>query len=156
MFANPYQTLFISSARGIAGARLNFHANFFCIDTYHEEVGCNGVLFNDIYGTPVLPVPVERADEIDAQIALMQEELKTAGLAQSELLLSYLKVFLIKATRVKLQQQESGPSRGRCSQQVLSAILKPIRTDEVLRRFQNRALAIERLALHPQETRMAL
>lgn len=73
-------------------------------------MGCNGVLFNDIYGTPVLPVPVERADEIDAQIALMQEELKTTGLAQSELLLSYLKVFLIKATRVKLQQQESGPS----------------------------------------------
>ena len=75
-------------ARHCRGAA-EFHANFFCIETYHEEVGCNGVLFNDIYGTQVLPVPVERADEIDAQITLMQEKLKATGLAQSELLLSY-------------------------------------------------------------------
>lgn len=109
LFANPYQTLLVSPARGVAGEWLRFHANFFCIETYHEEVGCNGVLFNDTYGTPVVPVPDGIAEEFESQIGLMRRELSGAGLAQAELLLSYLKVLLIRATRLKLERQEGRP-----------------------------------------------
>jgi len=47
LFSNPYQTLFLAPQSPLRSAVLQFHANFFCIETYHEEVGCNGVLFNE-------------------------------------------------------------------------------------------------------------
>lgn len=52
LFTNPYQTFFLRRALPLQGIYLRFHANFFCIETHHEAVGCNGVLFNDIYGRP--------------------------------------------------------------------------------------------------------
>jgi AraC family transcriptional activator of pobA len=105
LFANPYQTVFIQSRPDLTGARLLFHANFFCIETHHKEVGCNGVLFNNIYGAPVLRVNNENAAEFERLIALMEDELASASLAHSEILLSYLKVFLIKAARIKVEEQ---------------------------------------------------
>ena len=126
LFASPYQTLFVSSGKGISSARLNFHANFFCIETYHEEVGCNGVLFNDIYGEPIVSVPRERAEEVESLIALMHDEVETAGLAHSELLLSYLKVFLIKATRLKVQQQQCDSASRSTKPEVLARLVELI------------------------------
>ncbi len=113
LFANPYQTLFLAPAYRISGVRALFHANFFCIETYHEEVGCNGVLFNDIYGAPVLPVGADRAPEFEDLLRSMAGELQAAGLAHAEVLLSYLKVLLIKATRLKSEGARcpAGPPR---------------------------------------------
>jgi AraC-like DNA-binding protein len=107
LFANPYQTVFVEPGRRLAGARLLFHANFFCIETHHKEVGCNGVLFNNIYGDPVLGLNKDSGAEFERLITLMEEELASASLAHSEILLSYLKVFLIKAARIKMEEQES-------------------------------------------------
>lgn len=106
LFVTPYQTFFLAPDSAVSGASIQFHANFFCIETYHEEVGCNGVLFNDLYGRPVIHLDNTHAAEFAGLIAQMEAELQTAGLAHSEILLSYLKVFLIKATRQKIEQQE--------------------------------------------------
>lgn len=54
LFFVPYQTLKFEPAGPVRGHRIQFHANFFCIETHHEEVGCNGVLFNDLWGAPVV------------------------------------------------------------------------------------------------------
>jgi AraC-like DNA-binding protein len=105
LFVTPYQTFFLEPGSPIGGTSVQFHANFFCIETYHEEVGCNGVLFNDLYGHPVIRFDESHGAEFATLIAQMEAELETAGLAHSEILLSYLKVFLIKATRHKLEQQ---------------------------------------------------
>lgn len=104
LFFNPYQTFFLT-ASPLSGVRLQFHANFFCIETHHEAVGCNGVLFNDIYGPPVVQLSAALADEFDKLTSRIEDELTTTGLAHTEVLVSYLKVFLIKATRLKLAQQ---------------------------------------------------
>ena len=40
----------------VRGAVIQFHANCSIIETYHAEVGCNGLLFNDPYGVPLLPL----------------------------------------------------------------------------------------------------
>ena len=124
LFANPYQILFLSDAAGLQGMRLDFHANFFCIETYHEEVGCNGVLFNDLYGEPVLPVPADRVAEVDDLAGLMREEVEAAGLAHAELLLSYLKVFLIKATRLKVRQQGGAAGGSRVRPEALERLVE--------------------------------
>jgi AraC family transcriptional regulator, transcriptional activator of pobA len=105
LFFNPYQTFFLTPASSLRGVCLQFHANFFCIETHHEAVGCNGVLFNDIYGHPLVQLDAPLAIEFDKLTSQIEEELTTAGLAHTEILVSYLKVFLIKATRLKLRQQ---------------------------------------------------
>lgn len=106
LFANPYQTFFLDSDEALEGVCLQFHANFFCIETYHEEVGCNGVLFNNLYGAPIVRLDDQGAREFEVLISRMKSELEGSGLAQAEVLVSYLKIFLIGATRLKLEQQQ--------------------------------------------------
>ncbi len=105
-FLAPYQSFQFACETGVRGLCLQFHANFLCIETYHHEVGCNGVLFNDTYGVPC--VNLEECHARDAGLLLdeIRRELQDGGLAHSEVLLSYLKIFLVRATRLKLQQQE--------------------------------------------------
>ena len=52
LFLAPYESFRFLSASTVHGLYLQFHANFLCIEMYHEEVGCNGVLFNGTYGVP--------------------------------------------------------------------------------------------------------
>lgn len=106
LFFVPYQTLKFEPACPVRGHRLQFHANFFCIETHHEEVGCNGVLFNDLWGVPVVRAHPEFQRELADLIAAMQRELAEAGLAHAEVLISYLKILLVRASRLKLHQQE--------------------------------------------------
>lgn len=106
LFANPYQTIFISPGSALDGVILRFHANFLCIETHHEEVGCNGVLFNDSYGEPLVRVNAAAAGEIETLLGQMEREFRSAGLAHSELLVSLMKILLIRASRLKLESME--------------------------------------------------
>jgi AraC-like DNA-binding protein len=106
LFFNPYQTFFLQQESPVAGVSLQFHANFFCIETHHEAVGCNGVLFNDVYGQPFVRVDAHLIPEVEHLLDQMDSESRTSGVAHAEALISYLKVFLIKATRLKLAQQQ--------------------------------------------------
>jgi AraC family transcriptional regulator, transcriptional activator of pobA len=106
LFSNTYQTFFLAPASALDGVSLQFHANFFCIETYHEAVGCNGVLFNDIYGQPIVHLNESLVPEVEHLLSQMMSEIRATGLAHAEVLVSYLKVLLIKATRLKLEQQQ--------------------------------------------------
>lgn len=105
LFAVPYQIHQLIPDAPVRGVGIEFHANFFCIETYHEEVGCNGVLFNDVYGAPVVGLGARETDEFAALFGAMERELTERGLAHNESLVSYLKIVLIRATRLKLDQQ---------------------------------------------------
>lgn len=116
VFFVPYQRIMYEPEQPLRGVRVQFHANFLCIETHHEEVGCNGVLFNDVYGIPTVSLDEPHEREVGSLIAQIREELNEAGLAHAEIVLSYLKVLLIRATRLKrLQQPDSsaGPSSRR-------------------------------------------
>ncbi len=102
LFSNPYQTFFVAAASSVRGVVLQFHANFFCIETYHEAVGCNGVLFNDVYGQPLVSLDADAAAEFRHLATQMEREVRVGGLAHNEALIAFLKVFLIAATRLKL------------------------------------------------------
>lgn len=108
LFFNPYQTFHLLPESPHEGTTLQFHANFFCLEAHHEAVGCNGVLFNDIYGLPLVKLAGADVTEVSGLMENMARELATGGIASPELLISYLKVLLIKATRLKLDQQGSG------------------------------------------------
>jgi AraC family transcriptional regulator, transcriptional activator of pobA len=101
---SPYQP-FMFAANKIKGVALHFHPDFFCIHKHHAEVACNGVLFNNIYQPPFTLVNEVTATAFAMLIEQMKIEMKNVALAQYEILVSYLKIFLITASRLKTEQQ---------------------------------------------------
>lgn len=106
LFLSPYQLFRLAADSDLSGVAIQFHANFFCIETHHEEVGCSGVLFNDPYGVPMVRLDASSEKRVADLVEAMRCELEEVGLAHSEVLLSYLKIMLVSATRLKLGQQD--------------------------------------------------
>ncbi len=104
LFFAPYQPFMLSSAVDICGVTLNFHPDFFCIHQHQREVACNGVLFNNIYQSPIVALSREEENEFQAIIEQMKPGVIQPGLGRNELLIAYLKIFLIRASRLKLEQ----------------------------------------------------
>jgi AraC family transcriptional activator of pobA len=101
----PYQPFMLSSSATIEGAVIHFHSDFFCILKHHDEVSCNGVLFNNIYEPPYVTIDEAAKATFSMVLEQMKVEMQNQALAQYERLVSYLKIFLITASRLKKQQQ---------------------------------------------------
>jgi YesN/AraC family two-component response regulator len=100
----PYQP-FLFSSRLVKGLAVYFHSDFFCIHKHHAEVTCNGILFNSLYDTPFFMVDENLEAVLLDAINKIRTEIQNPGIAQYELLISYMKIFLIAASRSKSQQQ---------------------------------------------------
>jgi YesN/AraC family two-component response regulator len=104
-FFTPYQPFMIQGTKDLEGIVLDFHPNFFCIHKHHQEIACNGVLFNNIYNPPFVKVDETARQTFDIVLTQMRLEMQTPALAQYEQLVAYLKIFLITASRLKVAQQ---------------------------------------------------
>jgi hypothetical protein len=98
---SPYQPFMVSDSEKLQGVVINFHPDFFCIHKHHKEVACNGVLFNNVYQPPVVNLTESQLNSFLLLIEQMKDETQHVALAQYELLISYLKIFLINASRIK-------------------------------------------------------
>jgi YesN/AraC family two-component response regulator len=98
-----YQPYMICS-KNVKGTALFFHPDFFCIHKHQAEVACNGVLFNNIYRPPYITIDAVNAVTLAMLLEQMRSEIQKPDLAQNELLVSYLKIFLITASRLKVEQ----------------------------------------------------
>src|SRR5690606_27105815 len=54
LFLSPYQLLQWETAQVQKLLFLQFHGDFYCIEYHKKEVACNGILFNNIYDTPIV------------------------------------------------------------------------------------------------------
>ncbi|GLU57278.1 helix-turn-helix domain-containing protein [Dyadobacter frigoris] len=102
---SPYQPFMFQENEQIQGIVINFHPDFFCIHKHHQEVACNGVLFNNIYNPPLVAVDENTSNTFKMLFEQITAEMQNPALAQYELLVSYLKIFLITASRLKAEQQ---------------------------------------------------
>lgn len=107
LFFVPYQAIRLIPNGEVRVTAVRFHANFLCIETYHHEVGCNGVLFNDPYGVSAVALDDRAEMEVADIISRIRGELTSASLAHGEILLSYLKILLVRATRLKEDQKKA-------------------------------------------------
>jgi AraC family transcriptional activator of pobA len=126
----PYQPfMFLSNL--VKGVAIYFHADFFCIHKHQTEVTCNGVLFNNIYDSPYILVDEALQHTLEKLIDQIRSEMQNPGLAQYELLISYMKIFLISASRSKTQQQPLTipPAEGNKDPVVLQNLKKAIEED---------------------------
>lgn len=102
---SPYQPFVFEEQETIEGLVLNFHPDFFCIHKHQQEVACNGVLFNNIYNPPFVLIDESTTATFEMLVGQIKTEMKNTALAQYELLISYLKIVLITASRLKTEQQ---------------------------------------------------
>ncbi len=100
----PYQPFMLSTQENIRGVAIYFHPDFFCIHKHHNEVACAGVLFNNIYQPPFAVMDDPSAITFKTILEQIKTEMHQPALAQYELLVSYLKILLITASRLKIQQ----------------------------------------------------
>ena len=100
----PYQPFMLTST-SVKGVAIYFHSDFFCIHKHQTEVTCNGILFNNIYQAPFIRVDETLQNTFSKIIEQIRSEMQNPGLAQYELLISYMKIFLIAASRSKAEQQ---------------------------------------------------
>ncbi len=101
----PYQPYIITASRPIKGVAIYFHFDFFCIHKHQKELELNGVLYNNVYQPPFVTVDENAAATFNMVYQQMELQMQNAALAQHELLVSYLKIFLITASRLKIEQQ---------------------------------------------------
>lgn len=101
---SPYQPFMLSTDQSVKGVAIQFHPDFFCIHKHQAEVACNGVLFNNIYQPPFVKVDEKAAETFNMLLGQMKTEMQNPALAQVELLVSYLKIFLITSARLKSEK----------------------------------------------------
>ena len=126
----PYQP-FMFSSNMIKGIAIYFHSDFFCIHKHQTEVTCNGVLFNNVYQVPFVLVDESLQTTFNKIIEQIKSEMQNHGLAQYELLISFMKIFLIAASRSKAQQQpQTIPSeKGNKEPVILQSLREAIEND---------------------------
>jgi len=127
---SPYQP-FMFSSNLIKGIAIYFHSDFFCIHKHQTEITCNGVLFNNIYQRPFIVVDEILQETLHKSVLEIKKEMQNPGLDQYELLISYMKIFLIAASRSKMQQQpETGSTnKGNKEPVVLQNLKEAIEKD---------------------------
>lgn len=101
---SPYQPYMICTPEKIEGVALYFHPDFYCIHMHQKEVSCNGVLFNNIYQPPYTLIDASAETTFNIIITQIKTEMQKSDLAQYDLLISFLKIILITASRLKAEQ----------------------------------------------------
>jgi AraC-type DNA-binding domain-containing proteins len=101
----PYQPFMLISKGSLVGISIQFHHDFFCIYRHHKEIAANGILFNNIYERPFITLDENAKASLLNIVREIVAELKTDALRKDEVLVSYLKILLVLATRIKIQQQ---------------------------------------------------
>ena len=100
-----YQPFMVKPDSGLEGVLINFHPSFFCLFKHRNEVSCNGILFNNLYDTPVVDLNPDEMRSLSVVADQMKGEMQNRQDPDQDVLLSYLKIFLINATRVKMEQR---------------------------------------------------
>ncbi|MEP7317547.1 MAG: helix-turn-helix domain-containing protein [Panacibacter sp.] len=101
----PYQPYMLTSDEQLKGTAIYFHFDFFCIHKHQKEIEVNGVLYNNVYQPPFVKVDEHSAATFKMLLEQIKAEMQNPAMAQYELLVSYLKIFLITASRLKIEQQ---------------------------------------------------
>lgn len=94
----------------VRGVALHFGTDFYCLEKNQTEGVGHGTLF-DVLAEPVaVQVGADDEDALASVVALLRREMEQPALAQHEMLASCLKILLIRAARLRLEQAEKQPA----------------------------------------------
>ncbi|QSB25640.1 AraC family transcriptional regulator [Flavobacterium sp. CLA17] len=104
-FINSNQYLQIEKEGKEPGYFMYYNRDFYCVQIHDAEVACDGLLFNNIFEMPMTALPDKEVFFVEGIFNQIQEEFDTPDASQEEMIRTYLKQLIIKATRIwKVQQ----------------------------------------------------
>jgi AraC-like DNA-binding protein len=104
-FINSNQYLQIDKEGKNQGYFMYYNRDFYCVQIHDAEVACDGLLFNNIFEMPMTALPDKEVLFIEGIYNQIQEEFDSPDSSQEEMIRTYLKQLIIKATRIwKIQQ----------------------------------------------------
>lgn len=112
LFFAPYQHFLWRGEEDACIDILSFHGDFYCIEYHKKEVACNGLLFNNIYQCPHIPVSDGDFEELHALFGKIAKELlrETADFSDA-ILKAYLQLILAYCSREKTRMLLSESSK---------------------------------------------
>ena len=102
-FATPFQKIEIKTTINTQLKMIQFHGDFYCIEFHKSEVGCNGLLFNNIFLSPL----VQLSSQMLSKVKNIWKELTSEfdeGQPEWPILIAYLQLLLARASSIKLKQ----------------------------------------------------
>lgn len=104
-FINSNQYLQIEKEGKKQGYFMYYNRDFYCVQIHDAEVACDGLLFNNIFEMPMTALPDKEILFVEGIYNQIQEEFDSPDSSQEEMIRTYLKQLIIKATRIwKVQQ----------------------------------------------------
>lgn len=103
-FVAPNQFLKIENHGSEPGYLIFYNRDFYCIQIHDKEVACDGLLFNNISNMPVVSVPKEENAYMSGLFVEIEEEFRLNDISLEEMIRTYLKQLLIRATRLWKKQ----------------------------------------------------
>lgn len=100
-FLSPGQVFSVDSEKVQTAFKISFAQDFYCIQTHDKEVSCNGVLFNNVYETPLIHPTKEESSKLQLILDQLIEEFRNEETAQHDMLQAYLKQFIVQSVRLK-------------------------------------------------------
>ncbi|WP_149241715.1 helix-turn-helix domain-containing protein [Dyadobacter sp. 32] len=98
-FISPNQYLELETAGEESGYFIFYNRDFYCIQIHDQEVACDGLLFNNIRNMPKVEVSEDEIPFLKHLFAEMTQEFQIDDSSLEEMVRTYLKQLLIRATR---------------------------------------------------------
>lgn len=111
LFATPFQALHLEQVSPVPKrSMIQFHGDFYCIEYHSVEVACNGLLFNNVYISPMVCLSEEEAKDIEQILSQLQKELKGAD-PSGVVPRACLQLLLAKSSAIKRRTMSAGEDR---------------------------------------------
>ncbi len=101
----PFQPFLFSAEGPIKGIVINFNSQFIFATQHEKEKTFREVLYNNIARAPLIRIDVNSIIRFKVLCENIESEMQNPSLAQREILVSYLKIFLINVSRLRMEQQ---------------------------------------------------
>ncbi|MFB9080118.1 helix-turn-helix domain-containing protein [Flavobacterium procerum] len=98
-FVNNNQHLDIHTANNEDAFLIHYNRDFYCIQIHDQEVACDGLLFNNIFEIPKVDLLEEELNAVSQLFGNINDELIFQDLSSEEMIRTYLKQIIIRATR---------------------------------------------------------
>jgi AraC-like DNA-binding protein len=95
------------------GTMLYYNRDFYCVEIHDKEVACDGILFHNVYEIPVISMTAEVSHELQMLIESIKAELDNEDSSMEEMLRIFLKLIIIKATRIWKKEHQVASDEAR-------------------------------------------
>jgi len=99
-FINKSQVFKLRVVDQLDGVLLYYNRDFYCVEIHDHEVSCDGILYNNVYEIPAVPLSKTESILIQNIFDDIKYETDNEDVANEEMIRILLKQIIIKATRI--------------------------------------------------------